>query len=389
VVNLDSFTDIALLAVDSPISIDNYPELAKSLPAVGSSVTVIGYPLGMDPPSTITQGIVSNIVSDGGVTYIQFDAAVNEGNSGGPIFSENGDLLGIVVQKIKGLGIEGIAWAVGADTVRSVLPTLLMPATPTPTAEDRANFYRVQAEMEFADANYLRAIEYYSEAIRLSLESPVAEDYNNRGIAYRTVGQPDKAVYDFTAAITISGSKTEDSIECIYYNNRGRTYLDQKQWELAIPDFTEAIKAAPCREAYIYSNRGTASYNLGHYLDAIQDYSAAISRDPQNAIYYAYRGRSYYRTAQYQSAITDLSEAIRLDRNDVATYFWRGASYYYVQQYQAAILDFTEVILSEPDNCAVYGWRSSAYYHEGKISEANRDVSTSNNLGGCSYLYPY
>ncbi len=61
-------------------------------------VLVLGFPYGM--PFTVTEGIVSNPNQLlGGETYIQTDAAVNPGNSGGPVINKDGDLLGIVTSK--------------------------------------------------------------------------------------------------------------------------------------------------------------------------------------------------------------------------------------------------------------------------------------------------
>ncbi len=91
--------DIALLAAEGDFS---------SLPAlhladddslqIGRRVRVAGYPYGM--PFTVTEGAVSSPKQlMNGKYYIQTDAAVNPGNSGGPIFDERGDVVGVTVSK--------------------------------------------------------------------------------------------------------------------------------------------------------------------------------------------------------------------------------------------------------------------------------------------------
>lgn len=66
--------------------------------SVRDQVLVLGYPYGM--PFTVTEGIVSNPRQQvGGDTYIQTDAAVNPGNSGGPVVDKEGQLVGIVTSK--------------------------------------------------------------------------------------------------------------------------------------------------------------------------------------------------------------------------------------------------------------------------------------------------
>lgn len=97
VVYINPGKDIAFLKAEIvselAITID-----AEKVPASQDKVAVLGYPYGM--PFTITEGIISNPeqMMDGR-QYIQTDAAVNPGNSGGPMVDQSGNLLGIVSSK--------------------------------------------------------------------------------------------------------------------------------------------------------------------------------------------------------------------------------------------------------------------------------------------------
>jgi serine protease Do len=123
VLSYDILSDIALLKPNQPILIDNYPEISTSEPIVGSTVTVIGYPIDPMPPSTLTRGVISSTVSDqNGIKYIKLDAAVNPGNSGGPVFSERGNIIGLIVSKR--MESEGEAWAVSSLTLSELIPQL-------------------------------------------------------------------------------------------------------------------------------------------------------------------------------------------------------------------------------------------------------------------------
>lgn len=80
-------------------------------PILGETVYAMGAPLGDD--IRITRGIVSGEADVSGVAHIQTDAAVNPGNSGGPLVDEEGAALGVVVAKVA--DVEGVAFAVPVE----------------------------------------------------------------------------------------------------------------------------------------------------------------------------------------------------------------------------------------------------------------------------------
>ena len=89
---------------------------------LGMPLTVAGYPLNLPGWASVTKGIVSRLFTDNeGRRMIQTDAAVNLGNSGGPVLSEDGRLVGIIssiVGEYQSLRIDGIAYAISIDTIR-------------------------------------------------------------------------------------------------------------------------------------------------------------------------------------------------------------------------------------------------------------------------------
>ena len=109
----DSWQDVALLyvgdAVLTPLTIGDV-----SLVKTGDDVYAIGAPKNM--PYTLTKGIVSNRDrSISGMTYLQIDAAVNEGNSGGPLLNAAGEVIG--VNTLKMMDTEGIALSIPIDVI--------------------------------------------------------------------------------------------------------------------------------------------------------------------------------------------------------------------------------------------------------------------------------
>lgn len=101
VVLVNPLRDIALLSVDGDFS--SLPEIKLSEVeeiAIGQKINVAGYPYGM--PFSLTEGTVSSPKQlMGNNYYIQTDAAVNPGNSGGPMFNDKQELIAITVSKIK------------------------------------------------------------------------------------------------------------------------------------------------------------------------------------------------------------------------------------------------------------------------------------------------
>ena len=128
-VGKDSRTDLALLKVDAPARKFTYVSFADdSKVRVGDWVVAVGNPFGLG--GTVTAGIVSARGRDIGSgpydDYIQVDAAVNRGNSGGPTFDLNGQVVGINTAIFSPSGGNvGIAFAIPASTAKDVIADLM------------------------------------------------------------------------------------------------------------------------------------------------------------------------------------------------------------------------------------------------------------------------
>ena len=118
VVLVNPAADIALLSAEGDFSA--LPDIALSAidTAIGQKINVAGYPFGM--PFTVTEGTVSSpkqLMNNS--YYIQTDAAVNPGNSGGPMFSDKGDVIGITVSKFK--EADNMGFGIPVERLRKVL----------------------------------------------------------------------------------------------------------------------------------------------------------------------------------------------------------------------------------------------------------------------------
>ena len=126
VVGTDPKTDLALLKVEGRTDFP-FVKLATGKPAIGEWVVAMGNPFGLG--GTVTAGIVSAQGRDIGAgpydDFIQIDAPVNRGNSGGPTFNLKGEVVGVntAIYSPSG-GSIGIAFDIPATTVASVIPQL-------------------------------------------------------------------------------------------------------------------------------------------------------------------------------------------------------------------------------------------------------------------------
>ena len=132
-VGADTVSDLAVLYVEAadltPAEFGNDTTLR-----VGDSVVAIGDPLGIELRGTMTNGIVSAInrnITTGGRTMnlIQTNAALNAGNSGGPLINCYGQVIGINTMKIgdnvSAAGVEGLGFAIPSTTVKEIVDQLI------------------------------------------------------------------------------------------------------------------------------------------------------------------------------------------------------------------------------------------------------------------------
>jgi S1-C subfamily serine protease len=136
VIGTDAKRDLALVRADKPLT-GHVFSLADKAPEIGSRVAAIGFPIG--DPITLTQGGISGLdrtitIDDAQRTgLIETDAPVNPGNSGGPLLTSSGDVVGLV--DALNTSANGIAYAVPARAAAPLFDGWKLSPQPVPPAQ--------------------------------------------------------------------------------------------------------------------------------------------------------------------------------------------------------------------------------------------------------------
>jgi S1-C subfamily serine protease len=106
--------DLALLRVPGRSHPCAPVRAAEGALDLGSDVFAVNVAIGDDRAPTVTRGVVSGFPVRDGRRFIQTDASLNPGSSGGPLLAPDGSIAGITVSKMVGVGLEGLGLAVPA-----------------------------------------------------------------------------------------------------------------------------------------------------------------------------------------------------------------------------------------------------------------------------------
>jgi serine protease Do len=121
-INWDYLSDIAIVKVAEK-GLPSAPLGNSDQLEAGQQVLAIGNPLSLGLRNTVTAGVVSglNRADQSAYPLIQTDAAINSGNSGGPLVNYKGEVIGITSSKIAAFGVEGLGFAIPINVVRDII----------------------------------------------------------------------------------------------------------------------------------------------------------------------------------------------------------------------------------------------------------------------------
>lgn len=127
-IGADEYSDIAVLKIEAdglqPVQLGDSDEVE-----VGQAAVAIGNPTGQ-LMGTVTVGVISGVdrdilINNHVMTLLQTDAAINEGNSGGPLIDESGSVVGVISAKLSSSAYEGLGFAIPINTVKPIVEELM------------------------------------------------------------------------------------------------------------------------------------------------------------------------------------------------------------------------------------------------------------------------
>ena len=113
--------DLALIKIENVNFKNSYVIPSSKNYSIGDDIFVIGTPTSVELGQTLSKGIISGNRTFDQNNFIQTDASVNGGNSGGALTKKSGELIGIVNAKISGFGVEGLGFSIPAELIVSGL----------------------------------------------------------------------------------------------------------------------------------------------------------------------------------------------------------------------------------------------------------------------------
>jgi tetratricopeptide (TPR) repeat protein len=236
-----------------------------------------------------------------------------------------------------------------------------------------------------------------------------------RGLAFARTKQRDKALQDFTTALSLPGIN-----QAAIYSRRATIYFNLKRWEETLEDCNRAIDlgqhfAPSSRFEDYFCRAGTYMY-LKQYDKALEDWKKAFELSPSvsddrryqvnllgsylylelgefsQVINYStealslpldsgdhadicfYRGCAHTGLKQYEAALEDLSACITLDKDHVGAYSERGYVYHQMRRFDDALQDIERVKQLNPDNIYAYNNCAAALYMQNNLQAALAEI---------------
>jgi putative GTP pyrophosphokinase len=129
--------------------------------------------------------------------------------------------------------------------------------------------------------------------------------------------------------------------------------------------------------------RGLLSHNARQYREAIADYSRIMELEPPQSVksvILMHRGMARFALSEYATALEDFSAAVGLNRDNARSYYYRAETLRYLGRHEEAIDDFNSALKLDPFRSDFYLGRARAFLEYGKRDKARSDCRTALNL---------
>ena len=200
--------------------------------------------------------------------------------------------------------------------------------------------------------------------------------YLNRGVAHLSLMNLSQAESDADKALSLMrpGVVSGDHHAGIAFQIKGTVKQHQGNLEAALQHFSSAIEKLP-DDAKFRNSRGNVYRLMNRYQDAFADYSKAIELDPKMAMFYVNRSAINEALGNSENALGDIDAALRIDPKISSAYYTRASLRLKTKSYAEALADFDEAIRLDPNRSIFFHARGLAYTHSKKYDLAVKDQS--------------
>jgi tetratricopeptide (TPR) repeat protein len=359
----------------------------SNLLRVGAKVYAVGAPKGL--AFAMSDGTISSLRDIKGGQFIQTTAAVSVATSGGGLFDDNGELIGIATY----IPIEtkNIYFAIPVEWLKDLAQrSTKVPPSEFPVTQWLSKVVELEARKDFKgliehgdrwtksqpgselawyglgtayDTAGQRgnAIDAYQQAVRINPEYAVA--WYKQGVDFDNTGQPAKAMESYQQALKANPQ------HALAWNSLGNSYDNMGQHAKAIDACQQALKFKPDYPGAWY-NLGNAYENSGQRDKAIAAYQQALRMNSEFSDASNNLGIAYRRAGQYDQAIAAYQQAIRTNPRYAEAWNNLGIAYESSGQRDKAIEAYQQALKINPDYAGASNNLGIAYRNAGLNDKA-------------------
>lgn len=362
VIDSDETFDLALIQLDDKIPPGMLAlELAESSATPGERIhSIAGSTVGSQSLWIYSTGHVRQVVrgvmaNEYEATVLESDMATNQGNSGGPVCNDKGEVVAVVEGHANDARLVSIYVDLTslaeylADAIRCVDPQ---------TAED----LEFAADRHYEEDRIETALRLATRAIRLKPED--ADLYNLRGWCWYWDDDEDSAIGDFEEAIAIDRHHAES------HSGLGCVASDRGEYGKAIKHFTRAIRSDP-DDAHYRILRGRSRAANGDLQSARDDFDAAYNLDPESIDALHDRGIADIQLGNYEAGIEAIDETIEYFGDAPETFFFCGIAFSEMERYDEAAAVFGAASRLDPTHAGAFAGLGESFFLLERYPEAS------------------